>query len=109
MTVPGEFDALTADIFEALDRRLHDERVRRAEPITALGDFAFFWLEITAGRLVSGFDGAINTTPGTLPSLIPRGLPSRPAAALREAGVVVPSRARARRQPGNRPDARVKQ
>jgi len=43
---------------------------RFAEPITALGDFAFFRLEITGGRLVSGFGGAINLTARTLPSLL---------------------------------------
>ena len=43
---------------------------RFAEPITALGDFAFFRLEITGSRLVSGFGGAINLTARTPPSLL---------------------------------------
>ena len=47
-----------------------------AEPITALGDFAFFRLEITGGRLVSGFGGAINLTARSLPSLLAIGRPS---------------------------------
>jgi len=48
---------------------------RFAEPITALGDFAFFRLEITGGRLVSGFGGAINLTARTLPSLLAVSMP----------------------------------
>jgi hypothetical protein len=40
-----------------------------AGSITALGDFAFFRLEITGGRLVSGFGGAINSA-RALPALL---------------------------------------
>jgi hypothetical protein len=43
-----------------------------AEPITALGDFAFYRLEITGGRLVSGFGAAINLNPQSLPSTLTR-------------------------------------
>jgi len=46
------------------------DTLAEAEPITVLGDFAFFRLEITGGRLVSGFGGAINLTARTLPSLL---------------------------------------
>jgi hypothetical protein len=40
-----------------------------AAPITTLGDFAFFRLEITGGRLVTGFGGAVNVTPDALKQL----------------------------------------
>ena len=49
---------------------------RFAEPITALGDFAFFRLEITGSRLVSEFGGAINLTARTLPSPLAVSVPS---------------------------------
>ncbi len=51
------------------------DTLAEAEPITALGDFAFFRLEIAGGRLVSGFGGAINLTARTLPSLLSVGTP----------------------------------
>jgi hypothetical protein len=38
-------------------------------------DFAFFGLEITGGRLVSGFGGAIKLSALTLPSLFAVGVP----------------------------------
>jgi hypothetical protein len=47
-----------------------------AEPITALDDFAFFRLEITGGRLVSGFGGAINLSARALPTLLAVSPPS---------------------------------
>jgi hypothetical protein len=47
-----------------------------AEPITALDYSAFFRLEITGGRLVSGFGEAINLTARTLPSLRAVSVPS---------------------------------
>ena len=40
------------------DRATYLAKFPDAEPVTALGDFAFFRLEITGGRLVSGFGGA---------------------------------------------------
>ncbi len=40
-----------------------------AEPITTLGDFAFFRLEIEGGRLVTGFGAAANITADVLGSL----------------------------------------
>jgi hypothetical protein len=48
------------DVARAADRVTYLAKFPEAEPITALGDFAFFRLEITGGRLVSGFGGAIN-------------------------------------------------
>ena len=52
------------------------DTLAEAGPITVLGDFAFFRLEITGGRLVSGFGGAINLTARTLPSLLALNMPS---------------------------------
>ena len=40
-----------------------------AEPITALGDFAFYVLLIEGGRLVTGFGAAANVTRETLDTL----------------------------------------
>ena len=40
-----------------------------AEPITALGDFAFYVLLIEGGRLVTGFGAAANVTQETLETL----------------------------------------
>ena len=42
---------------------------RRAEPITELGDFAFFVLLIDGGRLVTGFGAAADVTSDTLDAL----------------------------------------
>jgi hypothetical protein len=47
-----------------------------AEPITALRDFAFFRLEITGGRLVSGLGGAVKRSALTRPSLVAVSVPS---------------------------------
>jgi hypothetical protein len=58
------------------DRATYLAKFPEAEPITALGDFAFFRLEITGGRLVSGFAGAINLTARALPSLLAVSVPS---------------------------------
>jgi len=41
-----------------------------AEPVTALGDFAFYRLEIAGGRLVSGFGGAVNLRGESVPALL---------------------------------------
>lgn len=56
--------------------QLDIDALAEAEPITALGDFAFFRLEIAGGRLVSGFGGAINLSSRTLPSLLAVRMPS---------------------------------
>ena len=64
------------DTAHAGDRAVYLAKCPTAEPIMALGDFAFFRLEITGGRLVSQFGGAINLTARTLPSLLARSMPS---------------------------------
>jgi putative heme iron utilization protein len=71
VTLRGEVHAFVEhDAARAADRAAYLARFPEAEPITALGDFAFFRLEITGGRLVSGFGGAVNLTARTLPSLL---------------------------------------
>jgi hypothetical protein len=47
-----------------------------AERVTALGDFAFYRLEIAGGRLVSGFGGAVNLRGDALPALLTRPAPT---------------------------------
>ena len=54
---------------EADARATYLARFPEAEPITQLGDFAFFRLEIAAGRLVTGFAGAVNVTKDTIEAL----------------------------------------
>ena len=76
-TLRGEVRAFAEhDAARAADRAAYLAKFPNAEPITALGDFAFFRLEITGGRLVSGFGGAINLTARTLPSLLAVSSPS---------------------------------
>lgn len=71
VTLRGEVRAYAEhDAARAADRAGYLAKFPDAEPITALGDFAFFRLEITGGRLVSGFGGAINLTTRTLTSLL---------------------------------------
>ena len=50
-------------------RRLYLMKFPEAEPITALGDFAFYVLLIESGRLVTGFGAAANVTRETLETL----------------------------------------
>jgi hypothetical protein len=77
VTLRGEVRAFAEhDAAPAADRAAYLAKFPEAEPITALGDFAFFRLEITGGRLVSGFGGAINLTARTLPSLLALNMPS---------------------------------
>jgi hypothetical protein len=77
VTLRGEVRTFAAhDAVRALDRAAYLAKFPDAEPITALGDFAFFRLEITGGRLVSGFGGAINLNAATLPSLLADSVPS---------------------------------
>jgi hypothetical protein len=72
VTLRGVVRALAEhDAARAADRANYLAKFPEAEPITALGDFAFFRLEITGGRLVSGFGAAVNLTARTLPSLFP--------------------------------------
>jgi hypothetical protein len=71
VTLCGEVRAFAEhDAARAADRAPYLAKFPDAEPFTALGDFAFFRLEITGGRLVSGFGGAINPTALALPSLL---------------------------------------
>jgi hypothetical protein len=44
-------------------------RFPEAAPITQPGDLAFFRLEITGGRIVTGFGGAANVTMDALAAL----------------------------------------
>jgi heme oxygenase (biliverdin-IX-beta and delta-forming) len=77
VTLRGEVRAFAEhDAARAADRAAYPAKFPDAEPITALGDFAFFHLEITGGRLVSGFGGAVNLSSRTLPSLLACGVPS---------------------------------
>jgi hypothetical protein len=77
VTLRGEVRAFAEhDPVRALDRAAYLARFPDAEPITVLDDFAFFRLEITGGRLVSGFGEAINLSARTLPSLLAVGVPS---------------------------------
>jgi hypothetical protein len=50
-------------------KRAYLEKFPSAAPITALGDFGFFGLEIVGGRLVTGFGAAANVTRETLEAL----------------------------------------
>ena len=63
------------DAAHAANRAVYLAKFPAAEPIAALGDFAFFRLEITGGRLVSGFGGAINLSSRSPPSLLAVGAP----------------------------------
>ena len=54
--------------YEAL-RRVYLMKFPEAEPITALGDFAFYVLLIEGGRLVTGFGAAANVTREALETL----------------------------------------
>ena len=50
-------------------RRVYLMKFPEAEPITALGDFAFYVLLVEGGRLVTGFGAAANVTQDTLRTL----------------------------------------
>jgi hypothetical protein len=77
VTLRGEARAFAEhDAVRALDRAAYLAKFPEAEPVTALGDFAFFRLEITGGRLVSGFGGAVNLSARTLPALLAVSVPS---------------------------------
>jgi hypothetical protein len=76
VTLRGEVHAFAEhDAARAADRATYLAKFPEAKPITALADFAFFRLEITGGRLVSGFGGAINLSARALPSLLAVGRP----------------------------------
>ena len=70
LTLRGEVLAIdeSAPVF-AQFRAAYLGKFPEAEPITALGDFAFFVLRVTGGRLVTGFGGAANVTEDTLEAL----------------------------------------
>jgi len=77
VTLRGEVHAFADhDAARTADRAAYLAKFPDAQPITALGDFAFFRLEITGGRLVSGFGGAVNLSSRTLPSLLAFGVTS---------------------------------
>ena len=73
VTLRGEVLALDADapLYDQF-RRAYLHRLPEAEPITQFGDFAFFVLRISGGRLVTGFGGAANVTEEALEALSPR-------------------------------------
>jgi hypothetical protein len=73
MTLRGTVRALADDpARHAADRADYLAKFPAAEPVTALGDFAFYRLEIAGGRLVSGFGGAVNLRGDALPALLTR-------------------------------------
>ena len=50
-------------------RSAYLQKFPEAAPITQLGDFAFYLLRVTGGRLVTGFGGAVAVTDETLDAL----------------------------------------
>ena len=50
-------------------RQVYLGKLPEAEPITELGDFAFYVLLVEGGRLVTGFGAAANVTADTLAAL----------------------------------------
>jgi putative heme iron utilization protein len=63
VTLRGQVEMLEEGTTMHADaRRAYLAKFPAAEPITALGDFAFFRLAIAAGRLVTGFASASNVT-----------------------------------------------
>lgn len=70
LTVRGEVLAIDEALpIHASVRAAYLEKFPEAAPITELGDFAFFVLRVTGGRLVTGFGGAVNLTDDTLDAL----------------------------------------
>lgn len=70
LTLRGEVLALDdATPLHAQFRAAYLAKFPEAEPITELGNFAFFVLRVTGGRLVTGFGGAANVTEETLDAL----------------------------------------
>lgn len=69
-TLRGTVRAASEDeALQAEARATYLEKFPSAEPITTLGDFAFFRLEIEGGRIVTGFGAAANITADVLHSL----------------------------------------
>jgi heme iron utilization protein len=70
VTLRGMVRAVADDASaHAAARDAYLARFPEAEPIASLGDFAFFRLEIQAGRVVTGFASAANVTRETLDQL----------------------------------------
>lgn len=70
LTLRGDVLAIDESMpIHAQFRAAYLEKFPEAEPITHLGDFAFFVLRVTGGRLVTGFGGAANVTDDTLDAL----------------------------------------
>ena len=70
LTLRGEVLAIEEETpTHAQFRAAYLAKFPEAEPITRLGDFAFFVLRVTGGRLVTGFGGAANVTEDTLAAL----------------------------------------
>ena len=71
---------LRGQVREVLDQQEHAAlraaylaKFPTAEGITELGDFAFYRLEVAAGRIVTGFAGAANITKDTIEALAGEG------------------------------------
>ena len=70
LTLRGEVLPLEPDtpVHNAV-RAMYLMKFPEAEPITSLGDFAFFLLRVQGGRLVTDFGAAANVTEETLAAL----------------------------------------
>jgi putative heme iron utilization protein len=74
VTLRGRVRAVAQDDPDHVETRaVYLAKFPDAEPITALGDFGFYRLEIEAGRLVTGFAGAANVTQDVLGRLASTG------------------------------------
>lgn len=70
LTLRGEVLVLDASMpMHGAFRAAYLEKFPDAEPVTHLGDFAFYVLRVSGGRLVTGFGGAANVTEETLEAL----------------------------------------
>jgi hypothetical protein len=69
VTLRGHVRTIPGEAAQAGARFTYLTRFPEAESITELGDFAFYRLEVEAGRLVTGFAGAVNVTGETLTQL----------------------------------------
>lgn len=71
VTLRGVVHTLAGDAGQrAASRADYLAKFPAAEPVTALGDFAFYRLEIAGGRLVTGFGGAVNLRGDSLPVVL---------------------------------------
>jgi putative heme iron utilization protein len=70
LTLRGEVLPLEPDTpVHSAARALYLMKFPEAEPVTTLGDFAFFLLRVQGGRLVTDFGAAANVTAETLSAL----------------------------------------